>query len=357
MVENMKIENLYVGQTISNHKELCKILEVDYVASTNSIKGLRKKLAERCSYDRIDKAGKIRKDGRGYLINEIYPTPKKSIDGRSSGNNVKYANEVTALILDYISTSRKFIVDGCNRVFELSNVDLFNIAGLCNEDYFEHGLDNSLCSEFNLKKDDINLFYYRTYSKLLEVTRTSLGRVERTEGVYSVTRTAKITTDDKPRLATIDELEIINNVKSDVLDSMGISYNKLHRTGKYITFLENLNHILNTKYGWTMALEANEITISPSYINSKSSYLLENDKALYFMKIVNSNIHHFFDSNAERIYRKFITNKEDDSLPISDYLLSDDIDFIKGTSKKPFTLSSGYVEKQQCLNERLIKLL
>ena len=75
------------------------------------------------------------------------------------------------------------------------------------------------------------------------------------------------------------------------------------------------------------------------------------------MKILNSKIHHFFDSEAERIYRKFITNKEEDSLPISDYLLSDDIDFIKGTSKKPFTLSSDYVEKQQCLNERLIKLL
>ncbi|MBS4052320.1 MAG: hypothetical protein KGZ69_14120, partial [Methylomonas sp.] len=95
----MKIENLYVGQTISNHKELCKILEVEYKESTNSMKSKRKELARYCSYDRIDKAGKIRKDGRGYRINEIYPTPNKRSDGRSSGNNIKYANEVTALIL------------------------------------------------------------------------------------------------------------------------------------------------------------------------------------------------------------------------------------------------------------------
>jgi hypothetical protein len=101
MVENMKIENLYVGQTISNHKELCKILEEEYKASTNSITSLRKELARCCSYDRIDRIGKISKTGRGYRINEIYPTPKKRIDGRSLGNNVKYANEVTALILNY----------------------------------------------------------------------------------------------------------------------------------------------------------------------------------------------------------------------------------------------------------------
>jgi hypothetical protein len=106
-----------------------------------------------------------------------------------------------------------------------------------------------------------------------------------------------------------------------------------------------------------MSRKANEITISPCFINSKSSYLLGNDKALDFMKIVNSKIHHYFDSDAERIYRNFITNKEDDLLPISDYLLSDDIGFIKGTRKKHFILSSDYVEKQQCLNERLIKLL
>jgi hypothetical protein len=81
----MKLENLKVGQTIKNYKELCSLLEVP-------IKSGKSKALQITDFERYFN---YKKQGNSFIIVEIYEVPKDKIDMRSQGNNSTYCDDVT----------------------------------------------------------------------------------------------------------------------------------------------------------------------------------------------------------------------------------------------------------------------
>jgi len=81
---NINIQNnifkLYKGLTLKNNKELCTLLEVKPMTSTNSKKAFYKELERYCTYT---------KQGQKIIITEIFPKPLDKIDHRGTANNRK----------------------------------------------------------------------------------------------------------------------------------------------------------------------------------------------------------------------------------------------------------------------------
>lgn len=81
----MQIENLKVGMTIKNYKELCKLLEVD-------VKAGKSKQLQLTDFQRYFD---YLKEGNKFIIKEIYNVPKVKVDNRinnKGGNNMKYSH-------------------------------------------------------------------------------------------------------------------------------------------------------------------------------------------------------------------------------------------------------------------------
>jgi len=160
----MNIDKLSVGLIIKNYKELCTLLDIKVMTSTNSKKAQFKELERYCIYT---------KQGQKITIVEIFQTPLDKEDLRQEGNNTKYVEHVKELLLHKLSETEGY-------KYTLTKDRLLNLLGMVNPSYLEKGKFKKMIEKKDerIKNFDINHFYLRANDKLTKILFSSLNSLK-----------------------------------------------------------------------------------------------------------------------------------------------------------------------------------
>ncbi|WP_035290221.1 hypothetical protein [Clostridium sp. KNHs214] len=184
-MKGVKLDEIKLNIKYKNLKEICEVTGIEYKDSTNSRKKIIKEL---------ERYMKLKKDGRGYIITEIYSTPKEKIDGRktgrtglnpnSHGNNTEgiYGKYIDSILIDYfqncIKTNKYVIWETTNMLAERTGMVNWNYRCCNSNKWIFKQLINQ---ENNIKMT--NTAFYNVFSKINELKRkpiiVSLDRLQK----------------------------------------------------------------------------------------------------------------------------------------------------------------------------------
>lgn len=315
-------EKITVGTVINNYEHFCILTGMPYKNNTNS-KNANKKEWRRF-YD-------WRKEGHKFIITEVKETIEARVDGRCNGNNSRYVEYTTALLLHYIYSKDAI----SNNVVEIANKTIYSTIGLHNELYNKKSTINSYIPKIDITRFNISDFYSRSGNKFNEIKNTTLNNLVKTSRVESATSVYKIN-DKYCRTASKEEESEIRAVENIVLLELNLEHMRaVYKAGKESIFFDKVNEQLETKFGWN-AYRTNEIVLNIDHDIGRRQYLLDDEAYLDNILAINKEIHSFLDKNAEHLYSN---NKE----------------MTYTADKKPFVYSKNYVKEQKYLSELLVK--
>jgi hypothetical protein len=261
----LKINNLIVGQTIKNYKELCKVLEIE-VKKGNSKNAQLKELATYCDFS---------KAGHQIIINQIYDIPKVKEDnrGKSEGTDKSrniYSNLVQLMITDLLAR--------CRGHLSISRSKLLREIGITNENY-------STCGE-NIKKlsrylDDMDVktiydFFNTNNGSFKGVVETALDKLmEKRVLIYHTVYKVSVEGEYFNRNAEQDEEYIIMKFEKEVLEELGYKTMGAVRVSKdWKRFKKKVKKMLNEQSHIKYYYSAYDITINDEYITQEYKELL-----------------------------------------------------------------------------------
>lgn len=209
----MNINNLELKK-YKNYKELCETLNEDI--KTGKSKQLQLKNWERYFT--------WNKDGYGFIVTEIYSTPKKKIDGRgksvgSRGNNkAEYIENIEKLILDLlVQDNTEF-----GKVF-LSKNKLLRALKMVNDNYaFCKQRIHKLSEFIKIDKETVEEWFDSTSSMLERNLEVALKNLEKQSLIFW---SREITVAEAQSVAEMENLgEIIKITKEDVYGEEIVNY-------------------------------------------------------------------------------------------------------------------------------------
>ncbi|OFI05267.1 hypothetical protein CLOACE_18850 [Clostridium acetireducens DSM 10703] len=247
-MKGIKLNKIKLNFKYKNLKELSEVTGLLYKDSTNSRKKIIKELE--CYL-------KLEKDGRGYIITEIYDIPKEKVDKRK-GNSGKNENshkhsttsyeELEYILLDYISKSKDTIyisnnilasqiLTNNNYYFAMKNEKYFNIYLKKNERLSNNTITKDLFENINISCKGIIQTCLKNLNKKYKLKYNYnyilIERVEDLEGNII----------DNTRMATEEEIETINITTKNYIEN----FNKKHE--KNIKNLNDVNYLTEELYG------------------------------------------------------------------------------------------------------------
>lgn len=207
----MNINNLELKK-YKNYKELCNVLE-------EKIKNGKSKRLQLKEWERYFT---YKKDGYGYIVTEIYSTPKEKVDGRKIGNTGKsegsrgnnkaeYIKNIEKLILDLLAQNTNDLSFG--RVF-LSKNQLLRALKMVNDNYaFCKQRIPKLSKFMKIDKVTVEEWYDSTSSALQRNLETALKELEKQSLIFW---SREITVAEAQAIAEMENLgEIIKTTKED----------------------------------------------------------------------------------------------------------------------------------------------
>lgn len=203
----MNLDKLYPGLIAASHKEMCELLGEKYIKSTSSIKSKEKRWALFFSFH---------KEGRSYIIDEIYETPKKA----PFSSNDKYSKD----ILNCISYRLHYLGEETHL---FSNIELLKCCGLINRNW---GLETPL-NEYAVKHKysfKEAQFHFNVLQKRVEEfgkdhLTTTLKRLNE-KGYITYCKKPLVRIASKERTATQKEVDLYEKIKADFLKQHDIVY-------------------------------------------------------------------------------------------------------------------------------------
>lgn len=251
----MKISNLKEGDIYKNHPDLCKALEIADKQG-NSRKSQIKE---------IRRYADLRKDGRKYIVNEIYdiPSPQES-------NNNAYGGLIQLLLTDYLMKTEESRIS-CSANYLLRQVSMINNS------YSENKRNIPMYSvEKSLDKDIAFDFYDTTDGVLKKSLKTALRNLEnRALLLFNTDFLVKPEDSWIHRLASPKEKDAILFFRDDLLSEFG--YNKINKVlfssdgGK---FKRRLNKRLKEEIGLDYAYKGYDIHILQDNIARKQTEMI-----------------------------------------------------------------------------------
>ena len=214
-------DNIYIGQSVSNYKELCKLLEVEPKT------GKSRQLQER-DFLRYFDYEKL-KYSNEYLILDVYDSDEiipKSINARNS----LYINQLMVLIPLLVSTQaenkhgNKELKTTFPRLRKEMNIVNFNYDNYKDSDLYDIRKEHCIHLSDNEAEYQNNLFRLHAEEKFKNSIRTALNHLADNDILYYETYTVICYDDeDKERFrqATPDEEMYIHNVKQDAAQQLG----------------------------------------------------------------------------------------------------------------------------------------
>jgi len=150
----MNINNLEIGMTFKNYKELCETLDIEIMQGNSKITQLK----EIRRYIRLDKISGTQK----FIINDIYNVSLDKVDIRQQGNNkMQDTEDIYLLILNHLAK--------CNEdIIFLSKSILYKALNMINNKYNHYKYNTKEMSEmYKIPEDDI-VSYFMSSDSLLK---------------------------------------------------------------------------------------------------------------------------------------------------------------------------------------------
>lgn len=221
-----KTENLSVGQSVKNYKELCLLLDEEVKAG----KSKRLQLKDWGRYFRFSK------DGNKFIIDEIYPEPKEKVDNRkghsgtsegSRNNNDIYGQYIDQILTDYLADFEETIL------YKTTN-QLSFVAGLINWNYSVASSHKDKYYSFTnaemngvINKVAMWDFFGKVKPSIKKIIRSSLKRLA-DKGYIDYEEAYMLVYNNQPRAARDEEEALIRKIENSVLEKMQVTRNKLN---------------------------------------------------------------------------------------------------------------------------------
>lgn len=303
----MNIENLSKGQVIRNYKELCLILG-------EPIKSGKSKNLQLDDWLRYFE---YTRQGNKYIIEKIYKEVLPKEDKRENGNNSKYQEDISILLLDLLSQSsdgelflsagmllkkldmvngnyssgRKYI----DKLSELIEVPEQNIYDFYN--YTQSKLRGNLESALNyLRKKSLIIWSKETTVCVrnidIEINKLNDIKIKEIKNNKAYFNTTLI-----HRESTKEEKQLILRCEKEVLDLLGKKdQQEVFLSGQWNYYKANVNKLL-LKYGnIEYYYNSYKITYEPSIIIDELDSLIK----FTTQKRLNSNIKESITSSAQK---------------------------------------------------------
>lgn len=301
----LKIEELQVGQSFKNYKELCTVLGWEVKKSVGTKKAQFKELERYCNYTKI---------GHRIVIDEVFEKVKTKIDGRgkSEGNRKSstiYGDIIQLLILDLLAQCK-------NGNLSISRSKLLLTISMINENYSKCGEQIKKLSRYTQIEEAIIYDFYNTsrssFKGVIENAIKTLA--DKRIILCDIVTKVKVAKENTHRLATQEEKEFILKTEKSVLKELGYDkisevkfskdWKKFRRKTKVIFHAESM---IDYHYA------AYEIIINRDYLEEETKnildFLLEETEREDFKEELNYKVRKNLNARAEnRTETGFITS-------------------------------------------------
>lgn len=242
----MDLTAISPGQMVKNYKELASLLN-------EPVLGGKYKKYQLRDWERY--FNYIRK-GNAYIITEIFDTPKMKIDERTRGIFVQHI-EILILELLYQTNGRILI----------SRPIFFEQLGLCNNKYNIQAAETTfLTNNTDISETVLKQFKSRSYIKFNEILDSSLKSLERRKLIeYGNKRLIEDLDNQRPRIATEEEVKSILEIERSVLLEMGYSnIGQIYAYDEDAKYYSLVNKRLEDTLGWKRTHKVIEVIASPN---------------------------------------------------------------------------------------------
>jgi hypothetical protein len=255
----MNIENLKVGQSFKNYKELCNELGWEIKKSANSKNAQFKELESYCKFNKI---------GHKITIEEVYESPLTKVENR--GKSSIYGNLAQILITDLLAQ--------CKGHISISKSKLMFTIGMINNNYSEcRELVPKLAKYTEIDENFIYDFYNTTIGSFRGIIETALKtlmdkRIIMYNTIIKVSELGVYAT----RNASEQELQLIMRIEKGILEQMGYEKISNVRVSKdWKRFRLKVKQILNEQSNIEYYFTAYDITVNEDYIKEERKQLVD----------------------------------------------------------------------------------
>lgn len=284
----MNINNLSVGQTIKNYKELCNILEITKATNTNYKNKQMEELSLYCNYERL---------GNKYIIKEIYKNPTITINDLLKSKNSKYIKQLANIILEYLYNNPK-------KLKEIPLIKLFTVLGVTNENYNNASTYRKELSQlYDIQLASIYYFYSNTKNQFKILIERCLNNLQNRSVLFwnkCIMIVEKDGDNKKIYKADEDTTKLILDTQKEVLQHMKL--NNMYELMKDKDKLKEFNKIVQLELSFNYYF-AYDIVIGDKAIQIEYNNIQEQKKELNKLIIDKSN--NIFDKD---VYKPFISD-------------------------------------------------
>lgn len=289
---NIDTSKLHPGMIVKNYKELCKILGIEPKTSNSKIRQL-KEIEELISYQ---------KSGHAFIIKEVYDkktlkfTLSKPRDKRYKNPRNIYTKYIQHILLQYLNFSTS------NGTIYMTKTDIYKMLGLINESFGSSKSEKEFLEIFNnITMEEINVIKTHAYTKMNSILKSALNSLRAKRLISYFTVVTVQTLDGNTKVATDDEIQIIDSIEHDILNELGCNYIwEVYEKKIYKTFYDKV-HIEMKKSGWKQAQRKLKIIFTNEYIVEEMNKL-----TLELQKIqLNEELMLFLKNDLEKKHKQF----------------------------------------------------
>lgn len=208
------------GQIFNSFKELCVFMgwiNKSKTISTGSKKKFEKDLSQICNWERIKGTNKI-------IIKEVYDKKKRRVDGRSK--NSKYITLIEEILINELRVSNR-------KLYSIRSIG--RILGVINDKFYEDSeYYSKLAIENCIDRYLINIYLIHSKGEINKIIKSSMNSLIKNNVIDAEEGIIIYSAGDGYRMASLEEVNIINIVEENVL-------NLLECKNKGLLNLKNLN--------------------------------------------------------------------------------------------------------------------
>ena len=239
----IKIENLSIGMVLKNYLDLCRVLEVEPKKSSSS---------RQLHLKDIQRYFSFHKDGYKIIIDEIYENPISKVDKRGLNENSHinqtgaYGKYIRLLVLNMLSQNEN--QDNSNVVIVGKN-NMLEELNMINQNYRYNNYNRTaMASYLGMDLDSVHEFFNTNTKKLKQAVETTLNRLMQNEKLVFWSNTKMLSRHNVVREATEEEIKLIINCETEVLEEMGTKeMAHIYATNQVKPFYQKVNKLLRAE--------------------------------------------------------------------------------------------------------------
>ncbi len=274
----MDTTNICLGNVYKSYPKLCNALKQKKKTNSN---------ARLIHLEEIQRYVKLDIQGNTYTITEIYETPlakvKKDKRKNNKGGSLSELYEPSEQILMHMLANAP-IVDGTNRIVQLTRNKLFVNLGYVNENFNVANSNQSETSEIlGVSPYATQEYFNKTYDKARQRVNALLRKMKNRHNLHYTLDVMVCDCEGTHRKPTQYEREFIVNAGRQTLMVMGLKdMTGVRMTRRFEEYCSRLNNLLKT-IGLEYSYECYDIVISSNYvqqIQQEYSRQLENGETI-----------------------------------------------------------------------------